>query len=85
MQKRQKNAQKFVMHVQNSELGEFEVPAISKEDRIPLGLPFPFTLPRLFRNPANSTFFPFPLELRNSGVRLYVILHVPKLLILIPQ
>ena len=31
-----------------------------------------FTLPRLFRNPAISNFFPFPLGLRNSGVRLYV-------------
>ena len=30
-----------------------------------------FTLPRLFRNPAISNFFPFPLGLRNSGVRLY--------------
>ena len=29
-----------------------------------------FTLPRLFRNPAISNFFPFPLGLRNSGVRL---------------
>jgi len=31
-----------------------------------------FTLPRLFQNPAISNFFPFPLGLRNSGVRLYV-------------
>ena len=31
-----------------------------------------FTLPRLFRNPAISNFFPFPLGLRNSGVRLYI-------------
>ena len=31
-----------------------------------------FTLPRLFRNPAISNFFPFPLGLRNSGVRLYL-------------
>ena len=30
-----------------------------------------FALPRLFRNPAISNFFLFPLELRNSGVRLY--------------
>ena len=30
-----------------------------------------FTLPRLFRNPAISNFFPFSLGLRNSGVRLY--------------
>ena len=30
-----------------------------------------FTLPRLFRNPAISNFFPFPLGLRNSGVQLY--------------
>ena len=30
-----------------------------------------FTLPRLFRNPTISNFFPFPLGLRNSGVRLY--------------
>ena len=52
------------------ELGSFEVPAISKEDRIPLDLPFPFILPRLFRNPTISNFFPFPLGLRNSGVRL---------------
>ena len=44
-----------------------------QEDRIPLDLPFPFTLPRLFRNPAISNFFPFPLGLRNSGVRLYFI------------
>ena len=47
-------------------------PAISKEDRMPLDLPFPFTLPRLFRSPAISNFFPFPLGLRNSGVRLYM-------------
>ena len=41
------------------------------EDRILLDLPFPFTLPRLFRNPAISIFFfSFPLGLRNSGVRL---------------
>ena len=39
------------------ERGLFEVPAISKEGRIPLDLPFPFTLPRLFRNPAISNFF----------------------------
>ena len=52
------------------ELGLFEVPAISKEDRIPLDLPLSFTLPRLFRNPAISNFFPFPPGLRNSGVRL---------------
>ena len=31
-----------------------------------------FTLPRLFRNPAISNFFPFSLGLRNSGVRLYI-------------
>ena len=31
-----------------------------------------FTLPRLFRNPAISNFFSFPLGLRNSGVRLYL-------------
>ena len=31
-----------------------------------------FTLPRLFRNPAISNFFPFPLGLRNSGVRLHL-------------
>ena len=30
-----------------------------------------FTLARLFRNPAISNFFPFPLGLRNSGVQLY--------------
>ena len=30
-----------------------------------------FTLPQLFRNLAISNFFPFPLGLRNSGVRLY--------------
>ena len=36
-------------------------PAISKEDRIPLDLPFPFTLPRLFRNPAISNFFSISL------------------------
>ena len=41
---------------------------------MPLDLPFPFTLPRLFRNPTISNFFLFPLELRNSGVRLYVYL-----------
>ena len=35
-----------------------------------LGFTLPFTLPRLFRNPAISNFFPFPLGLRNSGVRL---------------
>ena len=29
-----------------------------------------FTLSRLFRNPATSNFFPFPLGLRNSGVQL---------------
>ena len=45
--------------------------AISKEDRMPLDLPFPSTLPRLFRSPAISNFFSFPLGLRNSGVRLY--------------
>ena len=39
---------------------------------MPLDLPFPFTLPRLFRSPAISNFFPFPLGLRNSGVRLYI-------------
>ena len=38
---------------------------------MPLDLPFPFMLSRLFRNPAISNFFPFPLGLRNSGVRLY--------------
>ena len=37
---------------------------------MPLDLPFPFTLPRLFRSPAILNFFPFPLG-RNSGVRLY--------------
>ena len=37
--------------------------------RMPLDLPFPFRLPRLFRSPATSTFFSFPLGLRNSGVR----------------
>ena len=42
---------------------------------MPLDLPFPFTLPRLFRNPAISNFFPFPLGLRNSGVRLYIFLE----------
>ena len=31
-----------------------------------------FTLPRLFRSPAISNFFPFPLGLRNGGVRLYI-------------
>ena len=30
-----------------------------------------FTLPRLFRNPAISNFFRFPLGLQNSGVQLY--------------
>ena len=39
---------------------------------MPLDLPFPFTLPRLFRSPAISNFFSFPLGLRNSGVRLYL-------------
>ena len=39
---------------------------------MPLDLPFPFTLPRLFRSPAISNFFPFPLGLRNSGVQLYI-------------
>ena len=38
---------------------------------MPLDLPFPFTLPRLFRSPAISNFFSFPLGLGNSGVRLY--------------
>ena len=42
------------------ELGQFEVPAISKEDRMPLDLPFPFTLPRLSRSPTISNFFSFP-------------------------
>ena len=46
------------------ELGSFEVPAISKEDRMPLDLPFPFMLPRYF-----ELVFIF-LGLRNSGVRL---------------
>ena len=41
-----------------------------------MDLPFPFTLPRLFRNPAISTFFPFPLGLRNSGVRLYFLFAI---------
>ena len=36
-----------------------------------LDLPFPFTLSRLFRSPAISNVFPFPLGLPNSGVRLY--------------
>ena len=40
---------------------------------MPLDLPFPFTLPRLFRSPAISNFFSFPLGLRNSGVRLYLL------------
>ena len=43
---------------------------------MPLDLPFPFTLPRLFRSPAISNFFPFPLGLRNSGVRLYTSLQI---------
>ena len=71
MQKRQKNAQKFVMHVQNSELGEFEVPAISKEDRIPLGLPLcfqSFTISYFelgyfeFHTTSNSSFVPLTLN-----------------------
>ena len=37
---------------------------------MPFDLPFPFTLPRLFRSPAISNFFSFPLGLRNSGDRL---------------
>ena len=40
---------------------------------MPLDLPFPFTLPRLFRSPAISNFFSFPQGLRNSGVRLYLL------------
>ena len=40
---------------------------------MPLDFPFPFTLPRLFRSPAISNFFSFPLGLRNSGVRLYLL------------
>ena len=40
---------------------------------MPLDLLFPFTLPRLFRSPAISNFFSFPLGLRNSGVRLYLL------------
>ena len=44
--------------------------AISKEYRMPSDLPFPFTLPRLFRSPTISNIFSFPLGLRNSGVRL---------------
>ena len=48
------------------ELGQFEVPAISKEDRIPLDLPFcfqSFTI-SYFEFPAisNSSFFPFTLN-----------------------
>ena len=39
---------------------------------MPLDLLFRFMLPWLFRNPATSNFFPFPLGLRNSGVRLYM-------------
>ena len=46
---------------------------------MPLDLPFPFTLPRLFRNPAISNFFPFPLGLRNSEVRLYLYFQVGSL------
>ena len=38
---------------------------------MPLDLLLPFMLPRLFRSPAISNFFSFPLGLRNSGVRLY--------------
>ena len=45
---------------------------------MPLDLPFPFTLPRLFRRPAISNFFPFPLGLRNSGVRLYIAEQITK-------
>ena len=41
-----------------------------------MDLPFPLTLLRLFRNPAISTFFPFPLGLRNSGVRLYFLFSI---------
>ena len=52
------------------------LPAISKEDRMPFDLPFPFTLPQLFRSPAISNFFSFPLGLRNSGVRLYYLKFV---------
>ena len=33
---------------------------------MPLDLPFPFTLPRLFRSPAISNFFSFPLNLEES-------------------
>ena len=53
------------------ELGQFEVPAISKEDRIPLDLPFcfqSFTISyfelRYFEFPAisNSSFFPYTLN-----------------------
>ena len=38
-----------------------------------LGFTLPFTLPRLFRSRAISNFFSFPLGLRNSGVRLYLL------------
>ena len=38
---------------------------------MPLDLLFTFRLPRLFRSPAISNFFPFPLGLQNSGVQLY--------------
>ena len=52
------------------ELGLFEVPAISKEDRIPLDLPLSLRFPAYFETPLFQIFFPFPLGLRNSGVRL---------------
>ena len=38
---------------------------------MPLDLLFPFRLPWLFRSPAISNFFSFPLGLQNSGVQLY--------------
>ena len=34
---------------------------------MPLDLPFPFTLPRLFRSPAISNFFFFPWDFEIAG------------------
>ena len=50
---------------------------------MPLDLLFPFTLPRLFWNPAISNFFPFPLGLGNSGVRLYTFNNFEFIILLI--
>ena len=41
-----------------------------RSNKFPWIYPSPFRFPRLFRNPAISNFFPFPLGPRNSGVRL---------------